>query len=181
VRGREKAVVAALLAATGIVTGSLVGFAAGVLWLAAPLPDAGPPFVTVVALAAVLADLAYLRLGRPRPWAVGKQVPIEWSSVFSPATVAVLYGGRLGVGPLTILPTWLWWAALLAGAAAGPWVSTLTGAAFAAVRAATMLGVAEHARHSMAQRMAVLRSWEPATRALTLAGAVVLAGAVWLG
>jgi hypothetical protein len=172
--------VAAVLAATGIITGGLAGFAAGVLWLLAPLAVATPAFIAAVALAAVAADLLYLRTGRPRPWAVGKQVPIEWSAVFSPATVALLYGGRLGVGPLTILPTWLWWAALLAGAASGPWTSALTGATFAGVRAVTMLGVAEHARHSMAQRMAVLRGWEPATRGLTLAAAVVLAGVVAL-
>jgi hypothetical protein len=88
--------------------------------------------------------------------------------------VAVLYGGRLGVGPLTLLPTWLWWAAALAGAALGPGPSALTGATFAAVRLTTVLLAAEATRPAMARRMARLRALEPHLRAAAGVAALAL-------
>jgi hypothetical protein len=66
-------------------------------------------------------------------------VPQAWGRIFGARAVAVLYGARLGVGPLTILRTWLWWAALVVGASAGPWWSAATGAAFGLVRTLAML------------------------------------------
>src|SRR5690606_22169942 len=98
--------------------------------------------------------------GRPRPLSVGRQVPREWSRLFSPPTVAVLYGGRLGVGPATILTTWLWWAVLILGAAGGVWTATAAGAAFGLVRTVVMVALAEWIRVAAAPRMARVRALE---------------------
>src|SRR5688572_29080255 len=114
-----------LLALSGALSGALVGFALGLV----PMPDA-PYWLAIVA--AVLDALRVPTL------AVRKQVPQYWGRIFQPRIVAVLYGARLGVGPLTLLPTWLWWAALVVGASRGPWVGAATGATFAIVRTLTM-------------------------------------------
>lgn len=117
-------------------TGALTGWVAGVLWTISPLPEAtGELAVTVLVVAVVLEAL-----GRPRPPSVRRQVPQLWGRLFEPRTVAVLYGARLGVGPATILPTWLWWGAFVIAAACGPWVGAATGAVFALVRAAVTHG-----------------------------------------
>jgi hypothetical protein len=177
VRGRRKAAVAALLAGSAAASGALAGFAAGVAWLLVvrrPLP---PAAVLALAVAALAADVLAGRRGRPRPLAVGRQVPAAWGRLFAPTTVAVLYGARLGIGPLTILPTWLWWAAAVAAAALGPGPAALAGAVFGAVRGASMILVAEYVRHAPPQRMARLRATERRA-ATTLATVAVTAGAV---
>jgi hypothetical protein len=126
VRGATRFQVNLVLALSGAVTGALVGFAAGVV----PLPDA--PAVPVAVGAAVLDAL------RVPVLAVRRQVPQYWGRIFGPRLVALLYGARLGVGPLTLLPTWLWWAAIVVGATRGPWAGAATGATFAVVRTVTM-------------------------------------------
>jgi hypothetical protein len=75
------------------------------------------------------------------PPSVSRQVPQLWGRIFSPRVVAVLYGARLGVGPLTILRTWLWWGCFLAGASAGPGWGAAVGALFGASRIVAMLAV----------------------------------------
>lgn len=122
-----------LLALTGALSGALVGFALGLV----PLPDVTP---AVAVVAAVLDALRVPTL------AVRRQVPQYWGRIFPPRTVAVLYGARLGVGPLTLLPTWLWWAAMLVGASRGPWIGAAAGATFAIVRTLTMWVAGTRAR-----------------------------------
>ncbi len=130
---------AALFAAATTATATLTGFAAGVAGGA--LPDVGLT-TTCVGLGSALAlDLLAARSGRPRPWTVGRQVPVAWSRWFDPRIVAVLYGARLGVAPLTILGTWVWWAVLALGATRGAGESAMIGAAFGVTRAATTLGL----------------------------------------
>lgn len=121
--------VVVLLAVSGAITGGIAGLALGVLGL----PAIGVGTATGIAVAAGLLDV----IGVPT-LAVRRQVPQYWGRIFEPRTVAVLYGARLGVGPLTILPTWLWWAAMVIGATIDPWVAAATGATFALVRTATM-------------------------------------------
>jgi hypothetical protein len=130
VRGALRIQVLTLLALTGASTGALVGWAAGVLWLVSGLP--GPS--TAAAVAVVVGTAGLEALGRPRPPAVRTQVPQLWGRIFGPRTVAVLYGARLGVGPATILPTWMWWGAFALSAACGPWVAAAAGALFALTR-----------------------------------------------
>ena len=122
-----------LLALSGAASGALVGFALGLV----PMPDA-PYWLAIVA--AVLDALRVPTL------AVRTQVPQYWGRIFPPRTVAVLYGARLGVGPLTLLPTWLWWAAIVVGASRGPWVGAATGATFAVARTITMWVAGTRAR-----------------------------------
>jgi hypothetical protein len=122
-----------LLALSGALSGALVGFALGLV----PLPDVTP----AVAVAAAVLDAL-----RVPTLAVRRQVPQYWGRIFPPRTVAVLYGARLGVGPLTLLPTWLWWAAMLVGASRGPWIGAAAGATFAIVRTLTMWSAGTRAR-----------------------------------
>jgi len=156
VRGRQKLAVAAALLVAAAVSGGLAGFALGALWWLARAPALPVWAVVAVVVFAVAADVAR----RPRPPAVRRQVPQIWSELFAPVTVALLYGSRLGVGPLTILPTWLWWAGTVIAVATGPVASAAAGAVFGAVRALATIGVGEWARHAMAPRMGVVRRAE---------------------
>ncbi len=158
------------LVASGTATGALAGFAAGVAWSVTTLPPPTPAFVAVAVAAAAVADLA-----RIPPLAVPRQVPRMWSEHFPPSVVAVLFGARLGVGPLTPLPTWLWWAAAMSAAGLGPGSSALTGATFAVVRGLTILLAAELTRPAMAVRIARLRAAETPTRVVAGFAAVALA------
>lgn len=155
------------LAATG--SGAVAGFAAGVVWAAVGLPGASQPLAALVVAVALVLDV----MGLPRPLAVGRQVPRSWARVLPLRVAAVLYGARLGVGPATILNTWLWWAAALVGAAAGPWWSTAVGGAFGLARVAAMLLVSAHVEDDMAARMQRLRIRERIGRPASLAGAAV--------
>ncbi len=165
-RGRQKGLVAALLIGSAAATGALVGFAIGIAWMITGLGPLPRPLAAGLVLAALLLDLVARRSGRARPPSVGRQVPREWSRLFSPPTVAVLYGGRLGIGPATILPTWLWWALLVLAASAGVGASAAAGATFGAVRTLVMVGLAEWVRPRAAPRMARLRAAEPVALAV---------------
>lgn len=175
-RGRRKLLVATLLVGSATATGALVGFAAGVVWAVAGMPALPRGAVVALVALAVGADLLGHRSGRPRPPSVGRQVPQAWSRLLPPPTVAVLYGARLGVGPATILPTWLWWAMLVVAASAGVWASVVAGAVFGAVRTLLMVGLAEWVHRRAAPRMGRLRAAE----GVALAAAAPLAIAVSL-
>lgn len=133
VRGRYKVRVALSLLASALASGALAGFAAGALALALGVRPLAPAWAVGLAVAAVVLDHVV------PPLSIRKQVPQAWGRLLPPTTAAVLYGARLGPGPLTILNSWLWWAALVIGATTGAWGSAATGAAFAAGRVAVML------------------------------------------
>lgn len=182
-RGAERALVDVVLVTSGALTGGLVGFAAGVAWAVSPLPALSTAGSAAVALVAVAADVVWRTAGHPKPLAVGRQVPVVWGRVFGARVAGVLYGARLGVGPLTILASWTWWAALVVGASAGPGWSALVGAAFALARTATMAavvhgvetGTAMSARVGRLRRVEGTVAWGVAV-ALGLAGLALLAG-----
>ncbi len=94
--------------------------------------------IAVVTAAALLAD----RLGWPAVPASPHQVPRVWSQVFSPPTVGLLFGTRLGIGPSTQLNTWTWWAATLLAASHGVSASAAVGATFGLGRTVAMVIVA---------------------------------------
>ena len=165
------------LAASG--SAALLGFAAGLPGLALPGPS--PMGAALVALAAVALDLLAMRPRGPQPPSVRKQVPVEWSSLFAPPVVALLYGARLGVGPLTILPTWLWWGAFLLGAWLGPLHGMAVGLSFAAARAVSILGLGMWVRERAAVRMGALRALERRSAYALLGMAAALALAVSTG
>jgi hypothetical protein len=168
VRGRQRMQVVSVLATSATATGALAGFVLGVV-LGVPARLAGVP---VVVGAVVLLDLAGVR-----PLAVGRQVPRTWTRAFSLPTAALLYGARLGVGPLTVLNTWLWWGAAVLGAAAGVWWSTVVGAVFGLTRVLVMVASTRGVEVDMPGRMARLRGGERLVRlsaaALALAFALV--------
>jgi hypothetical protein len=139
VRGAEGIRVAAVLAGSGVATAALVGLAAGVGWEGLGLGALSPSAAGALALVAAAGDVAARRFRWARPVAVGRQVPQLWGRLFGARVAALLYGARLGVGPLTILTSWAWWAALVVGASLGPWPSAAVGAGFALVRAAVTL------------------------------------------
>jgi hypothetical protein len=162
VRGALRIQVVGLLALAGAATGALAGLVAGVAWTAAGLPAATAGIAWGAALAAAALDAFLLATGHPRPLALQRQVPVEWGRLLPPRTTAVLYGARLGVGPLTILRTWTWWAAVVVAAAAGPWVGAAVGATFAVARTATMEVAVRRIREgtAMSRRVAGLRRAE---------------------
>ncbi len=146
VRGRTRLLVAATLVGSATASGVVVGLLAAVLLapVAAVLTGAAVgslPLVIALVGIAIGLDAAALAFGGPRPPAGGRQVPREWGRLFRPTTVAALYGARLGVGPLTILSTWTWWAVTVASGLMGPASAALVGGVFGLVRMLITVGV----------------------------------------
>lgn len=168
---------AVVLVAAGVAAAALLGYVMALPWLALGLPAASPAVLALVVGLAVALDVVAALTGRLRPTAVSSQVPRAWQGLFAPETVAVLFGARLGIGPLTLLPTWLWWATVGLGLTLGPGGSALVGAAFALTRSVVMVALSEVARRAMARRMAAVRRAEPLVRVLVLGGAVLVAAA----
>lgn len=162
--------VSALLAATSASIGALAGFVAGAAWAAVADPLSWLA-VVVVTGGAIVLDASCV----PAP-SVRRQVPQLWGRILPAPTVAVLYGARLGVGPLTILRTWIWWAALVVGASAGPWWSAAVGATFGLGRIVAMLAAGTRAGSWQAHE----RRWSVGSALFAMAvavGASLAAGA----
>lgn len=132
---------------SGTAAGGIVGLIFGlVAAVALPVLPIGFGTSTTLAAFALVAigsglDLVAMATGRLRPPAVGRQVPQEWGRLLPSSATAVLYGARLGVGPLTILSTWSWWSATFIGAASGIVAAVIVGSAFGLVRLATTVAV----------------------------------------
>ena len=151
-----KTTLALVLGASG--AGAVSGFVFGVGWLVARVGPMDPRVAGTILLSASALDVAAARNPRWRPLAVRSQVPREWTALLPLPTAAALYGARLGVGPFTLLPTWLWWAAAVIAASAGVGVSVAVGLAFGLVRAATIVVASAIVQGAMPARMARLRS-----------------------
>ena len=162
--------VAGLLVLSATVAGTVVGFTAGVTWAVGGFPRLPPRAAIITVAAALLADVVCGRWGHFQPWSVQRQVPRVWARLFDLRTAATLFGARLGVGPLTHLRSWLWWAATVLAASSGPGPSVLVGATFGAVRMVTVVAVSLHVQPAMPSRMATLLRREP-TLARVLAAA----------
>jgi hypothetical protein len=54
-----------------------------------------------------------LELMKLRPLSLQRQVPQLWGHQKGAVAAAFRYGLRLGVGPATILTSWLWWAGVI--------------------------------------------------------------------
>jgi hypothetical protein len=163
VRGAEGIQVVAVLALAGVATGAGLGLLVGLVWALTGAAPLGEWPAAAVALTAVAADVVARLTGRLRPLALGRQVPQLWGRLFGARTTALLYGARLGVGPLTILTTWTWWAALAVGASLGPWPSAAVGAAFALTRTVTMVAAVAGTREGpgMSTRIGAISTMEP--------------------
>ncbi len=132
-----------MLAAAAGTSGALTGFLGAVLVdgiasLLGLADRAATTSLVALIVAGGAIDLVRLRVGRPAPLALRSQVPMEWGRIFSPTVVAGLYGLRLGVGPLTMLSTWLWWSVWVGVGLVGPGAGALAGAVFGLSRVAVM-------------------------------------------
>lgn len=149
---------------------ALLGATLGAAWDAAGIAHVPPVGAAAAVGVAGLLDLA----GVVAP-SIRRQVPIAWGRILDPRLTAVLYGVRLGIGPATMLSTWLWWAATLVSASHGTLAGAAVGAAFAGTR--TLVNVA------VAARVDRLPAWHrrggTVTRALEL-GALALGMVVLL-
>ena len=171
VRGLRRILVLSILTLSGVMTAAVAGLAAGFAlgWM----PDPSPVVVALVVAAAGLADLSRLH-----PVDLGRQVPSEWGRYFSETTTAALYGARLGVGPLTILTSWTWWAGLILAGLHGPLVGAAVAGVFHLVRVLVMLvGVAGSTR-SGPRRSALIARLDRPVALLASAATLVVAGSV---
>lgn len=160
--------VATVLVASAGASGAVAGVALAIAWSVLRLPGLGAGWTVAGVGVALLADT----LGRPRPVAVRSQVPRQWTHLFDIRTAAALYGSRLGVGPLTILETWLWWVTALAGASQGIAGSALVGGVFGVTRIAVVVVTSRHLERAMVDRMASLRARERVAAPLIGGGAM---------
>ncbi|MGF1596269.1 MAG: hypothetical protein ACFCVK_04965 [Acidimicrobiales bacterium] len=137
-RGRDRFTVTGLLLAAATLSGALAAVLFSLVLAPVAALLAVRSLTTAVAVGLIAAglalDTAVLVIGRPTPPTGGRQVPREWAELLDPRVVAVLFGARLGVGPLTILSTWGWWTALLAAALHGVGPAAVVGATFGAAR-----------------------------------------------
>lgn len=136
----------------------------------------------VLALITVGRDVLFQRTGRPRPLAVGRQVPRDWGHRHGPWLAALRYGVRMGFGPATILAAWTWWAAFVI-AAFDSWTTVVAGAAaFVCTRTITTFGVTAGPRNgrAMAERSALLDRITRPTRwaCLAMVASVAIAAIV---
>lgn len=180
VRGSRRMQVAALLVASATATGAMAGLAAAAAWRLSTLPPIAFEVLVGAVGVAAAADAVNARSGRFRPLSVRRQVPRAWGRLFDPRTAAALYGGRLGVAPLTHLATWLWWPAALGAASHGIGPSIAFGAWFGAARMVTVVAASRHVEGEMPRRMAALRHREravaPVLSACSVAACLVVAG-----
>jgi hypothetical protein len=156
---------------------AVFGFFVGLFGLLFHPSHLSPILLAGLAIAALVFDEAGRRWKAFKPLAVGKQVPREWGIIFSPEAVSVLYGLRLGIAPLTILASWVWWVAIIAGAFYGPWFSALIGVTFAVSRVFTSeLATARTTTNTMADRMDIVRKIERPLRVVGALSMVFTAG-----
>ena len=136
-------------------------------------------FAGALGLLAVLLDGASRRGWRwARPPAVNRQVPRNYGYRFGPWRAAARYGLRMGLGPATILASWVWWAAFVIGSTAGVRWIVLGSLSFALARTVSMyvsvIGV--HDGLSMAARGGAVGRVEPV--AVRAAGVLVVVACV---
>ena len=135
-----------------------------------------------VLVAATVAELGWTFEGRPRPWAVNRQVPQSWGHQQGPWKAALRYGPRLAIGPATILTSWAWWAGISAAACAGGRAWLWFTLVFVVTRSVNTVALAGNPSDGieMAERMARIRKADTAARYLSLGG-LVLSWLLWAG
>lgn len=169
-------VLALVLVATGMVANAPV-VALALSWSAGPARRPTLVVAVVLALTSIVLDRVHRLTGRLRPPAVQTQVPQWWGQRYGPWWAAARYGLRLGIGPATILNTWMWWTGVIIAVFSGPvWAVSAT-AIFVCVRTMVMFGATFGPRDgvSMAQRARQLDRLQ--TRAELGGQAVVLLAA----
>lgn len=131
-----------------------------------PGPGAGR---MATAAGLVAGALALDRLGVRAP-AVGRQVPQPWGHRHGPWAAALRYAPRLGFGPATIVPSWLWWAGLGVGTMGGVGSALAFGISYVCIRCWTTVGIGAGVPDgvAMAQRMRRVVTARPAADRLAV-------------
>lgn len=175
-RGRARLFASGILFVTSVAAALLIGIASNAvltqLWIAL---DFTLPRSTIEIVGGVGLLLDRLQI---RPLAVHRQVPMVFGHRRGALAAAARYGPRLGVGPATILTTWLWWSGFIGSALLGRRAAMFAGAVFAGTRVALFLAAATGASdgQAMAARVARAARFEPIVR-----GGCALTAAVALG
>jgi hypothetical protein len=165
-----------VLLAGGTVTG--VGVPVVIAVLAQRFGPGSGPGRWWVATGLVGGALVLDRLGVRAP-AVGRQVPQPWGHRHGPWAAALRYAPRLGFGPATIVPSWLWWAGLGVGTVGGVTSALAFGISYVCIRCGTTVGIGAGIPDgvAMAQRMRRVAAARPAADRLAV-GAGLIATAV---
>jgi hypothetical protein len=108
-----------------VAAGAVIFSIGGLIGTALGLDSFNPWFGTVVIATAAILDLA-----RIKPLGPKRQVDEDWLGSYRDWVVGFGYGAQLGLGFVTIIPTWGTWAVFLVGASLGLPVATIMGVAF---------------------------------------------------
>lgn len=157
--------IGATVAATGLFT------IAGVVGGLAGFDQVDPWVYLVVVVAAAALDLRGVRPPGPH-----RQVDEGWLGRYRDWVVGLGFGGQLGLGFMTIVPSWGYWAVLVVAAAMGlPWAA-LIGVGFGVGRSLLLLAARRvGSPNALADMMRRFTGAESAARRLTVAGyAIVL-------
>lgn len=135
-----------------------------------------------VLLAATIAEFGWTFMGRPRPWAVNRQVPQSWGHEHGPWKAALRYGPRLAVGPATILTSWAWWAGTVVAAGAGEWAWLWFSIVFVVTRSVSTVALAGNPADGveMAARMAWIGGADATARYVSIC-TLILSCLLWAG
>lgn len=179
VRGIWKIAITGLQIAAASVSALTVGAGAAFAIRSAGL-HASVKLVVFVCVLCAVADSANYRWRHPRPLAVPRQVPQFFGHQRGPWAAASRYAFRMGVGPATILTTWMWWAALmlcgLSGLAASIFGAVVFVSARFTVSALSSFGVTDGT--SMASRSRRLDAFSPMVKRMVLVAPWVVAAGV---
>jgi hypothetical protein len=129
-----------------------------------------------IALSVALLDAALIIWNRPRPWSVRSQVPRLWGHESGPWWAAARYGLRLGLGPATILNSWMWWGAMAVTAMQSLGDVVLVTVVFVVIRSIVTFSVSSGVRNGsdMAKRMSAIAGYDSTVRVAV----AVIAGAI---
>jgi hypothetical protein len=113
VRRKLRPLLALVLIGTGFLVNVPLVVLALVVHHVSSTSSLSPNWAAAVSLSAVVLDGLLVWRAKPRPFAVRSQVPQWWGHTFGPWWGSVRYGFRLGLGPATLLNSWLWWAGVV--------------------------------------------------------------------
>lgn len=126
-------------------------------------------------MVAVIAVAAIFDLARVRPPGPRRQVDEDWLGRYRDWVIGVGFGGQLGMGFVTIVPSWGYWATLLVAALAGLPVALWMGVAFGVGRSLLLLSTRKvGSPGSLAETMRRFASAESAARWTAMAGYVLV-------
>lgn len=158
---------------------TVVGFWSGAIFAAAAvftlvglvgdlvgLDQVSPWFYVVVLAAAATLDLVGAQPPGPH-----RQVDEDWLGRYRDWVIGFGFGGQLGLGFVTIVPSWGYWAVLIAAGAAGLPGAMLIGVGFGVGRSLLLLATRRvGSPTSLAEMMRRFTGAEPVARWLAVAG-----------